>query len=680
MLSIGFDIGGTFTDFGMYDQAKGKWSFTKVRTTPSDRAVACLEGVDTLLKDANQGPSQVGYIAHGSTVVTNTVIERKGAKTALITTKGFRDILEIRRQVMPHRYDVRVLKPEPLVPRSLRRETYERVLADGSVETAIDEEDFKSLLRELKGEGIESIAICFLHSYANSANEEKALAIATKSGTWYVCASNQIMNEFREYERTSTTVANAYVAPPMRYYLDRLERGLKERDIAKPLLIFQSNGGVVPASQARLVPIACVLSGPASGVIASCAVGSQSGFDDFISLDMGGTSCDVSLVKGGKPSMAYEQDIAGWAIRTPRLDIHTVGAGGGSLAWVDVGQLLRVGPHSAGADPGPACYGRGGAKPTVTDANVLLGRLNPEYLLSGRMSLKPELAQRAIANLGTELAQQPEEVAANLLDVVNSTMVRAIRVVSVERGFDPRDFALLAFGGAGPLHAADLAREIGMPRVIVPPYPGLLCALGLLVSDLRADGSSTLRLKLDEATPAQLQARFDAIEATIRGGPAVQSRPDAGWVTTYLADMRCVGQSFELRIPVTAQHLAGKNLSALAARFDEEHKRIYGFATPSAPKEIVCFRVSLTAPAGLTAAQLPSCVVADTPPTPAHRKVFFRATGWAKDCPVFAREALPPGTRKQGPAIVEQMDTTTVVPPDFELEVDNTTNLILTRR
>jgi N-methylhydantoinase A len=681
LISIGFDIGGTFTDFGMFDRSTDRWWFTKVRTTPADRAIACLEGVDTLLGDSGRPARDVGYIAHGSTVVTNTIIERKGAKTALITTEGFRDVLEIRRQVMPARYDVRVLKPEPLVPRLLRTEVPERVLSDGSVEKPLSGPSLQKLLGSLAAQGVESVAICFLHSYANPRNEQEALRIAAAAGDWYVCASHQVMNEFREYERTSTTVANAYVAPPMRHYLGRLENGLKDKaGISTPLLIFQSNGGVVPTSQAKETPIACVLSGPASGVIASCAVASQSGFGDFISLDMGGTSCDVSLVKDNKPTIAFEQDIAGWAIRTPRLDIHTVGAGGGSIAWMDVGRLLRVGPQSAGAEPGPACYGQGGQKAAVTDANVLLGRLNPSHLLGGRMELTSGLARDAVGRLAAELGLGVDEAAAGIVDVVNSTMVRAIRVVSVERGYDPRDFALLAFGGAGPVHAADLARELHMPMVVVPAYPGLLCALGLLVSDLRADGSLTRRMRMDEAPTSVIRECFEQVENSLREGRAVSSRPNADWRPSYSTDMRYLGQSFELRIAVPGGKLDDASLSALADAFDREHERFYGFATPSAPKEIVCFRASLQAPAGLKASELPKYPRADKARPVGHRRVFFSEGGWVKDCPVYQRESLAPNTRQSGPAVIEQMDTTTVVPPDFDFEIDGATNLILKKR
>jgi N-methylhydantoinase A len=677
-LSIGFDIGGTFTDFAMREEQAGRWRFTKVRTTPDDRAAACLDGVQALLVEAGQAGSAVATLAHGSTVVTNTIIERKGAKTALITTRGFRDVLEIRRQIMPNRYDVRALKPEPLVPRPLRLEVGERVLPDGEVEQAVDDAELRSLLAELERQGVQAIAISLLHSYANPTNEERALAIAAVHGDWYACASHAVVNEVREYERTSTTVANAYVAPPMRRYLDRLERDLRERaGLRAPLLIFQSNGGVAPASQARALPIASVLSGPAAGVTAACAVARQVGLQDFISLDMGGTSCDVALVKDGRPAFAYEQEIGGWPVRTPRLDIHSVGAGGGSIAWVDPGGLLRVGPHSAGAAPGPACYAKGGRDATVTDANVVLGRLNPDFLLGGRMALERRLAEEAVARLGGAVGLGPVQAAAGVLDVVNSTMVRAIRVVSVERGYDPREFALLPFGGAGPLHACDLAREMGMRRIVVPPYPGLLCALGLLVSDLRVDGSLTRRLRLAAVDAAELRDLFLRVEKALRDSAAVRGRPEAGWQARYALDMRYLGQSFELTVPVAPEHhLEDGGSARLAAAFDQAHERVYGFATPAAGKEIVCVRASLQAAAGLGPGQLPRHPHG-AGRAPAHRPAFFREVGWAERCPVYQRESLSPGARVEGPAVIEQMDTTTLVAPDFVADVDAQTNLIV---
>lgn len=679
--ALGFDMGGTFTDFAMFDHRERRWHFTKVRTTPSDRAATCLEGVRHLLADSGQSAGDVDYLAHGSTVVTNTIIERKGAKTALITTRGFRDVLEIRRQVMPNRYDVRVLKPEPLVPRLLRLEVGERVLADGSVEQELNEDELRVLLTSLRQQGVESMAICFLHSYANPTNEDRAAQVAKRMGDWYVCSSHEVINEFREYERTSTAVANAYVAPPMQRYLDKLERGLRDEiGVSAPLLVFQSNGGVAPASQARDFPIASVLSGPAAGVMAAIAVARQTRIDDFISLDMGGTSCDVALVKAGQPTFAYENEIGGWPVRTPRLEIHSVGAGGGSIAWVDPGGLLCVGPQSAGADPGPVCYGRGGENATVTDANVTLGRLNPVHLLGGRMALDRRLADATIGGLGMSLNLDPVQTASGILSVVNSTMVRAIRVVSVERGYDPREFDLLPFGGAGPLHACDLAREMGIRRIVVPPYPGLLCALGLLLSDLRVDGSLTRRIRLSSADVAGMDGTFERVEADLRESAAVSSRPDAGWQAAYSLDMRYLGQSFELRVPVTAEYLGDSSLVRLAAAFDQAHERVYGFATPKVHKEIVSFRVSLQAPAGLPPNQSPRQPHEPGAVAATRRPVCFFEVGWVEDCPVYQRQQLPPETRIVGPAVIEQMDTTTVVAPDFVAEVDEYTNLILSPR
>jgi N-methylhydantoinase A len=678
MVSVGFDIGGTFTDLAMVDEESASWRFFKLRTTPEDRAAACLDGISTLLAAASAEASAIRYVAHGTTIATNTIIERNGAKTALITTGGVVDVLEIRRQVMPHRYDVRVLKPEPLVPRIRRHGVTERVLSDGSVETALDEEELRELLITLKSQGVESLAISFLHSYANPNNEDRAAALAKAEGDWYVCASHDVLNEFREYERTSTAVANAYVAPPMQRYLNRLQRGLeKELGVGAPLLVFQSNGGVAPAAQAGALPIASVLSGPAAGVMAGCALAQDRGATDFVSLDMGGTSCDVALVRDGQPAFAYEQEIGGWPVRTPRLDIHTVGAGGGSIAWQDRGGLLHVGPQSAGAEPGPACYGRGGASPTVTDANLILGRLNSRHLLGGRMPVDQELAARVIDDLGASLGLDRTQTAAGILNVVNSTMVRAIRVVSVERGFHPQDFSLLAFGGAGPLHACELARELGMREIVVPPYPGVLCALGLLISDLRVDGSLTRRLRLDETDVTEVQETFRRVERDLRGSVAVEKYADAPWEASYSLDMRYVGQSFELPVPVAAQQFTKAGWDVLSAAFDEAHKRVYDFATPTAGKEIVCFRVSLRAPAGVGAGSLPRYPYDGDGVRPGVRPVFFGEIGWIEECPVYERQFLPPGSRIEGPAIIEQMDTTTLVTPDFVALIEENTNIVM---
>jgi N-methylhydantoinase A len=674
-VGVGFDVGGSFTDCALLD-GLGRWEFTKVRTTPDDRARACIDGIGLVLAQAGVAGVDVGHLTHGSTVVTNTIIERTGARTALVTTSGFADVLEIRRQVAPVRYDVNVPKPEPLVRRPLRLEVSERTLADGTIERELDERATGELAARLSRDGVESVAISFLHSYANPRNKRRAEDVLRAGFGGFVTASHRVINEMREYERTSTVVANAYVAPPVARYLERLQLGLRdENGIAAPLLVFQSNGGLAPAEQVRDVPIRSLLSGPAAGVVAACAVARQAGVRDFVSLDMGGTSCDAALVEDLTPRMALDQDTAGWAIRVPRLAIHTVGAGGGSIARLDSGGLLTVGPESAGADPGPACYGGGGTDATVTDAHVALGRIGPGARLGGRLGLEPDGARSAVRALATTVELDEETAAAAILDVVNATMVRAIRVISVEQGRDPRELSMVAFGGAGPLHACDLARELRLRSVIVPPAPGLLCAIGLLVADLRLDGSMTRRLGLDTLEPAAVRAAFSELEGGLRASAAVVARRDVPWRAVYSLDMRYVGQSFELPVPLTREEL-GAPLAWLADRFDRVHEQHCGHATPKASREIVAFRVSLCAPAGIAPTELPR--VAGGRRRPRSRRVFFRGTGWVDRCPVHPRHGLQPGAILEGPAIVEQMDTTIVVAPDFRALVDEHSNLLLT--
>jgi N-methylhydantoinase A len=413
--------------------------------------------------------------------------------------------------------------------------------------------------------------------------------------------------------------------------------------------------------------------------MAARGVAEQVGIEDFITLDMGGTSCDVSLVSDGEPSIEFAKEIEGWDVHIPRLDINTVGAGGGSIAWVDPGGLLQVGPQSAGADPGPACYDIGGTDATVTDANLILGRLNPEYLLSGRMRVNLRLAHQAVEKVGQRLGLGVEKTAQGIIEVVNSSMVKAIRVVTVEKGHDPRELSLVAYGGAGSVHACELAEEMNIRQVIVPPYPGLLCGLGTLFSDVRIDSSLTRWMELKKANLKQIRESFKEVENELRRSEAARSRPEKTWKPVYSLDMRYLGQSFEIKVPVTESQLMDSSLlNDLSLAFDSVHERMYDYAAPLAPKEIVCFRVSLNAPAGVKVKQLPTITFRRTE-NPSPRDVFFKETGWVSKCPIYLRENLKPGDKLKGPAIIEQMDATIVVTPKFEAAVDNYTNISLIR-
>ena len=486
MWRVGVDSGGTFTDVCLVNDATGEIRVWKVPSTPDDpsRAIA-LGVVEGLRESADAPPGDVSYFGHGTTVATNALIQHRGAVTGLITTDGFRDLLEIGRQRRPHLYDLQADKPLVLVPRARRYEVRERLRHDGRVEAALDASQVRAAARALRGAGVDAIAICFLYCYVDPRHEREARGIveAECPGVFVTC-SHEVAPEFREFERLSTVVVNAYLGPVMAGYLERLGPRLAEVGIAAAPHITQSNGGVMSFDAARVEPVRTVLSGPATGVVGGLEVGLAAGLRHVITFDMGGTSTDVSLVEDGRAKLAGEVEVHGYPLRAPALDIQTVGAGGGSIAYVDAGGLLKVGPRSAGAAPGPVCYGLGNEEPTVTDANVVLGTLNPEHLLGGRMKIDRGRAESAIARLGRQVGLDVMTTAQGIVSIVTSTMARAIRVISVQRGHDPREYALVAFGGAGPLHAARLARELEIPRVLVPRHPGILCALGLLLSDL----------------------------------------------------------------------------------------------------------------------------------------------------------------------------------------------------
>ncbi|MEP7355711.1 MAG: hydantoinase/oxoprolinase family protein, partial [Anaerolineales bacterium] len=591
-MRLGVDIGGTFTDFVLVDDA-GRVRLHKRLTTPADPAGAVIEGVAHLAFPA----SPTAQVVHGSTIATNALLERRGARTALITTQGFADLLEIGRQNRPQLYALVPQRPMPLVPRAWRFELPERVSAQGEILLPLDPEAVRRLLPELIAAGIESVAVCFLFSYLRPEHEQlvqQILEAATSHpqpssspliplsppSSLHVTLSSALLPEYREYERTAAAVINAYVTPLMDRYLSRLEAALQPR----PLRIMQSNGGVLSALTARRQAARTALSGPAGGVVGAFAVATESSADPphIISFDMGGTSTDVCLCPGHIP-FTSEGELAalGLPLRLPIIDIHTVGAGGGSLARLDPGGALLVGPQSAGADPGPACYGRGGQQPTVTDANLLLNRLDPDQFLGGRMRLDRAAASVALASLAAQLDASLEQAAWGVLQVANAAMERAIRKISVERGYDPADFTLVAFGGAGPLHACELAQRLSIPRVLVPRVPGVLSALGMLVADLTQDYSVTVLRPLSSVSGPDLDALFAPWEARAAAemraeldlGPAGASRPRL----ERSADLRYRGQSFEINVPVPTGPL---DLPALLSDFHARHAQRYGHAHP----------------------------------------------------------------------------------------------------
>jgi len=577
-IRIGIDVGGTFTDLFLLDEAGGKAIRHKLPSTPGDPYKAPIQGIREILQKAGAKPGQVRFVGLGTTVATNALLERKGAVTGLITTAGFRDLLEIGRQKRPHVYDLFVRKPEPLVLRELRLEVEERIAADGSVITALNEADVGEALDRLVAHGVTSIAVCFLNSYANPSHEHRVVELArARCPNIAVTSSQELIPEFREYERLSSTVVNAYLMPVMKQYLTRFSDEVRALGIPETPFIMSSGGGVASPGLASQRPIDLLLSGPSGGVSGALYQAKASGYDNIITFDMGGTSTDVCLIQNARAEITHGRTIDGLPIRSTAMDIHTVGAGGSSIAWIDAGGFLRSGPHSAGANPGPACYGKEGAKPTVTDANVVLGRLNQEYLLGGALRIDAGRSLRAIEEqIAKPKGLGVHEAAAAILAVSNTSIAQAIRFVSVERGLDPSEFMLVAFGGAGPLHAAAVARELNMV-VLVPPGPGVLCAMGVLTKDIQLDMSQTRLVRSSNTSAADEVGEIFA-ELERRGVETfARNKIDtSGLVMERSVDARYVGQNFELAVAVAPGAIASGTLTAIGGGFNAVHKRLYG--------------------------------------------------------------------------------------------------------
>jgi len=676
---LGIDVGGTFTDLALVRLSDGGAFYHKLSSTPEEPSLAVAKGIEELLATTAVAVDAITYFGHGTTVATNAVIMGKFGRTGLITSEGFRDILEIRRQRQPHLYDIRLPKPAPAVPRHRRREVRERTFLYGFDSVPPEEADLEPILADFEREKVEGVAICFLHSYENPEHEKQVAEwVRRRLPNVFVCASHEVIAEFREFERVSTTVLNASLGPVMSRYLRRLSADAGNIGIVAPRIL-QSHGGVASPEDAAALPVRTLASGPAAGVTGAAYLAAKAGFSDIISFDVGGTSTDVSLIAGGNPVIAKEREVGGYPLRFPMLDIHSAGAGGGSIAWVDSGGFLHVGPRSAGANPGPACYDLGGSEPTVTDANVVLGRLHQDALLGGRMPIRAKLAHRAIEEkVAGPMGLSTEEAAQGILTILNEKMLQVVRVISVEQGFDPRTFTLVAFGGAGPLLASQLARELGIATVVVPVSPGMLCALGLLVADLRSDFSLTRIMNMEDSGADRLNDAFAEIEGEARAWfereriTAKRQRIDRA------IDMRYVGQSHELTIAVQTKALADGDFASISAAFRKEHERVYGYAT-EAPVQFVTFRVTTSAQVTPPPVMRPPEIGRDlSSALRGKRKVYFKESVGYKDCPVYERAMFPTGTVIDGPAIFEQMDTTTVVLPGQQACCDEHGNLILT--
>ncbi|MBN8187240.1 hydantoinase/oxoprolinase family protein [Salipiger thiooxidans] len=681
---VGVDSGGTFTDVCMFDEASGEIAVWKVSSTPDDPSRGIAQGVEEGMKERaggneNDPAAAIAYLGHGTTVATNALITHRGAKVGLLTTDGFRDLLEIGRQKRPDLYDLFAEKPKTLVPRDLRFELPERMLRTGEVSVPLDEEAVRKAARAMKAAGVEAVAICFLYAFVNPAHEKIAKAIVEEEMPGvFLCASHEIAPEFREFERLSTATVNAYLGPIMHRYISRLTPRLEDLGLPIAPHLTQSNGGVVRFEVAAETPVRAVLSGPSTGVVAAQAIGARGGFDDIITFDMGGTSSDVALMAGGETTQTNESIVHGYPIKAPMLDIHTVGAGGGSIATIDSGGLLKVGPESAGADPGPVCYGRGATEPTVTDANIVLQVLNPVEILDGRMKVHRDLAVEAIGKMAEKLGMETMDVAQGIISVVTANMAKAIRVISVQRGHDPRNYALMAFGGAGPLHAVRLAQELGMTTVVIPRNPGILCAMGLLLTDLRADFSTTKLVALDAGNLDTIADAMSKVEDEAAGWFASEAIPADKQMTTRRVDMRYDGQNYELSIPLPDGPVTAETLVALEKGFTEAHERMYGFAVPE--ERILCVTFRAEAMGLVKKAELPERPLGDADASGAvigSREVWYPETGAFTETTLYARDRLAPGNVFQGPAIVEQMDTTTLIPPGVTARVDTIDNLIL---
>ena len=677
MYRIGIDVGGTFTDFTLLAEAGGRVSFHKVASTPHDPSEAIERGIADLLREHRIAPDEVTHIGHGTTVATNLVIERKGALTGLITTRGFRDVLEIGRQVRPHLYDYSVVKPPPLVAREHRIEINERLNARGEVLVVLDENELEAAVVKLKSAGVQSVAVCFLHSYRNPAHEVRARAAITRLfPEAYVSISHEVLSEFREYERMSTTALNAAVGPRMERYLDRFLQRVHALKIPGEPFTIHSNGGLMSVRAVRSFPVRTCLSGPAAGVVGAAEVGRVAGFENLVTFDVGGTSTDVSLVYRGKPLFSSDRTVADYPVKTPMIDIHVIGAGGGSIAWMDDAGALKVGPRSAGADPGPAAYARGGAEATITDAQICLHRLNPVSLLDGRVKVSVAAARDVIMHkVATPLGIALEQAAEGVIRIANANMSRAIRSVSTERGYDLAEFALFAFGGAGPLHATEVAKECGISTVVVPQEPGTMCARGMLLTDVSFDFVRSEISTADAASWARACALFESMRREAADWLARERVAEGDRAYRVFIEARYAGQNFE--VVVSLPEVRADGMADFVVRFHAAHTREYGYDVPGKAVEIVNCR--LQAVGRVAKAPLRELTVTGTlaDASTGRRDVYHGAEhGWLAT-PVYVRGKLAAGTVIDGPAVIEEMSSTMLLTPGQHATVDKIGNIII---
>ena len=684
-IRVGVDVGGTFTD--VVTVQDDRLDVTKIPSTPDAPEDGVMNAIETTSESADEegvaGEDErlwfdaVAFLAHGTTVATNAVLEGEWADTALVTTAGFRDVLEIGRQARPDIYDFQATKPAPIVERDRRFEVRERLDERGSVLVDLDERSVDRVAGRLADLDVDSVAVCLLFAFENAAHERRVrerLQAADLDLSFSL--SSDVIPEIREYERTLVTAMNAALKPVMDRYIADLGTELADTGIDADLEIMQSNGGIIDAAVARERPVRTLLSGPAAGVQGASAIAERCGFADVITMDMGGTSCDVSLVEGGDPVISTDVAVGEYPIGVPMINVHTIGAGGGSIAWLDAGGALRVGPRSAGADPGPICYGRGGTEPTITDAQLLLGRLRPSQFLSGEFDVAVEDVRRITEEgIADPLDRTVEEAAQAILDVANATMQRALRVVSVERGHDPREFALVAFGGAGPLHAPALARELEIPRVIVPRTAGVLSALGLLVSDVLYDYSASRVRRFEAVDPTVLESTFVEFESQGRDRLAAEALSAESQIFERTLDLRYAGQSSTLSVSVPDSDLDAARLETVRERFHANHERRYGHAYPDEPIELVTIRLRARGRVEAPDFAVDGAGRSAESARRETREVIY--DGEPHETRVYDGPRLPVGAAFDGPAVIGGAQSTTVVPPNQRIEVDEYGNLLV---
>ena len=676
---VGVDTGGTFTDGFAVNTISGATVCVKVSSTPDDPSRAIITALDELSTIHGVPLGELSSLAHGTTVGTNALIQRKGGRVAVLTTRGFRDLLEIGRQTRPSIFNLQVDSPAPLASRELRFEISERVIADGSVRIPLDDSSLPLCLEKMRSEGVDSCAVCLLFSFLN---DEHELAIRKRlkelAPELRVSVSSEVQPEFREFERFNTTVINSYLQPVMESYIDRLARDLGQLTPLARVGINQSNGGLMSTHMARAFPVRTALSGPAAGAVGAVYVARQAAKPNILTVDVGGTSADVTLISDYRPNVTPERDVAGFPIRLPMIDIHTIGAGGGSIAWFDRDGLLKVGPQSSGSVPGPACYGRGGEQPTVSDANLILGRLSPA-LANGDVVMDRQLAVKAMQPIANRLNCTVEKAASSVLDIVVSNMVRALRTISVEEGHDPSTFVLMPFGGAGPLHARDIAIELGIDEILVPAVPGIVCAQGLLIAEQREDFVASRPLLVDQSCATEVGHAVGELDARAGSWFAEIDAKRADCSRELIIEARYVGQNFELRLPFGRFALGTPcpvpSMQQLLGAFFAEHERAYGYANTAAPVEIVNIRLTgLVKPADFAQEDLEYESVQPTPRT--TRRVWF-SPEHAVETPIYHRDDLVAGCEFVGPAVIEQLDTTISVYPGDIARVDHHGNILM---